>query len=319
VYRFCHGSVDTPIDGVDTGSESLKVFHEDRVKCVDTAPGSVDTSPRFQKTQLPDWDSVSTQPVSYPTQDKSQELSRRREGEREKGICIQRSRAAPPREEEGEEEKELVIAAVLVKKKIQPSLYLKFEYFVLYFGAIVLWVGAVVLWCLSRSAQGFVNLLNSQVVCGVGCRTYLMGFFESLHSKRLESSCSSLFYTCASGSSVVRRCNKSGHMKADCPEGKKEKHINHKKEFHKKKNKAMVATWSDDESSDCNEESSSSEGNEICFMAGSSEEQEGASGRFPLPSYPYFCRIGGEIDFVCLSSAAVTVTVSTGSKRLWAP
>ncbi|MQL68797.1 hypothetical protein Taro_001084 [Colocasia esculenta] len=63
VYRFCHGSVDTPIDGVDTGSESLKVFHEDRVKCVDTAPGSVDTSPRFQKTQLPDWDSVSTQPV----------------------------------------------------------------------------------------------------------------------------------------------------------------------------------------------------------------------------------------------------------------
>ncbi|MQL72658.1 hypothetical protein Taro_004977, partial [Colocasia esculenta] len=58
--RFCHGSVDTPIDGVDTGSESLKVFHEDRVKCVDTAPGSVDTSPRFQKTQLPNWDSVST-------------------------------------------------------------------------------------------------------------------------------------------------------------------------------------------------------------------------------------------------------------------
>ncbi|MQL89552.1 hypothetical protein Taro_022134 [Colocasia esculenta] len=62
-------------------------------------------------------------------------------------------------------------------------------------------------------------------------------------------------------------------MKADCPEGKKEKHINHKKEFHKKKNKAMVATWSDEESSDYNEESSSSEGNEICFMAGSSEEQ----------------------------------------------
>ncbi|MQM01159.1 hypothetical protein Taro_033910, partial [Colocasia esculenta] len=64
VYRFCHGSVDTPIDGVNTRSESLMVFHEDRVKCVDTAPGSVDTSPRFQKTQLPDWDSVSTQPVN---------------------------------------------------------------------------------------------------------------------------------------------------------------------------------------------------------------------------------------------------------------
>ncbi|MQM10599.1 hypothetical protein Taro_043495, partial [Colocasia esculenta] len=68
VYRFCHGSVDTPIDGVDTGSESLKVFHEDRVKCVDTAPGSVDTSPRFQKTQLPDWDScVDTLPGGVDT------------------------------------------------------------------------------------------------------------------------------------------------------------------------------------------------------------------------------------------------------------
>ncbi|MQL83172.1 hypothetical protein Taro_015657 [Colocasia esculenta] len=75
--NFCHGSVDTPIGGVDTRSESLKQFHEDRVKCVDTAPdkvqcvdtvpGSVDTSPRFQKTQLPDWDSVSTQPVAVST------------------------------------------------------------------------------------------------------------------------------------------------------------------------------------------------------------------------------------------------------------
>ncbi|MQL92818.1 hypothetical protein Taro_025448 [Colocasia esculenta] len=59
-----YSSVDTPIDGVDTGSESLKLFHEDRVKCVDTTPGSVDTRPRFQKTQLPDYDSVSTQPVA---------------------------------------------------------------------------------------------------------------------------------------------------------------------------------------------------------------------------------------------------------------
>ncbi|MQM21160.1 hypothetical protein Taro_054195 [Colocasia esculenta] len=81
--------------------------------------------------------------------------------------------------------------------------------------------------------------------------------------------------TSVSGSSVVRRwtCNKSGHMKAECPEAKKDKYKNHKKEFHKKKNKAMVATWSDeDQSSDSNEEFSSSEGNEICFMVGSSEE-----------------------------------------------
>ncbi|MQM23556.1 hypothetical protein Taro_056622, partial [Colocasia esculenta] len=137
---------------------------------------------------------VSTHPLLDATQDKSQEYFERREEERERSICIQRSRAALPRgeegEEEGEEEEELEIAEVLVQKDIQPSL-----------------------------------------------------------------------------------CNKSGHMKADCPEGKKEKHKTHKKEFHTKKNKAMVATWSDDESSDCNEESSSSEGNEICFMAGSSEEQ----------------------------------------------
>ncbi|MQM18179.1 hypothetical protein Taro_051166, partial [Colocasia esculenta] len=69
------------------------------------------------------------------------------------------------------------------------------------------------------------------------------------------------------------RCNKSGHMKAECPEVKKDKYKNHKKEFHIKKNKAMIATWSDeDQSSYSNEESSSSEGNEVCFIAGSSEE-----------------------------------------------
>ncbi|MQL87903.1 hypothetical protein Taro_020454 [Colocasia esculenta] len=65
--------------------------------------------------------------LKHPTQE-SLEHSGRRQEEREKGICIQRSRAAPPREEEGEEEgeeeKELVIAAVLVQKEIQPSLYL---------------------------------------------------------------------------------------------------------------------------------------------------------------------------------------------------
>ncbi|MQL96693.1 hypothetical protein Taro_029375 [Colocasia esculenta] len=75
-------------------------------------------------------------------------------------------------------------------------------------------------------------------------------------------------------------CNKSGHIKAECPEAKKDKHKNHKKEFHKKKNKAMVATWSDeDQSLDSNEESSCLEGNVICFMAGSSEEQ--GAGTFP--------------------------------------
>ncbi|MQL97004.1 hypothetical protein Taro_029689, partial [Colocasia esculenta] len=36
---------------------------------VDTLNGQIDTSPRFQKTQLPDWDSVSTLPVSVSTLD----------------------------------------------------------------------------------------------------------------------------------------------------------------------------------------------------------------------------------------------------------
>ncbi|MQL83928.1 hypothetical protein Taro_016423 [Colocasia esculenta] len=50
-------SVDTVPGSVDTRSESLKQFHEDRVHCVDIVPGSVDTSRSLQKTQLPDWDS----------------------------------------------------------------------------------------------------------------------------------------------------------------------------------------------------------------------------------------------------------------------
>ncbi|MQM14007.1 hypothetical protein Taro_046935 [Colocasia esculenta] len=65
---------------------------------------------------------VSTHTPIYSTQVKSSELSGKRQGERERGICIQRSRAAPPRGEEGEEEEELEIAGVLVQKEIQPSL-----------------------------------------------------------------------------------------------------------------------------------------------------------------------------------------------------
>ncbi|MQL81906.1 hypothetical protein Taro_014374 [Colocasia esculenta] len=306
-FRFCHGSVDTPTTGVDTGFQTLRQNDEEKVKCVDIASSGVDTSPSSQRTQLTGLYYVSTQPqvVStldpvprrpHPTQDKSQELSRRRVEERERGICIQRSRAAPPREEEGEEEgeeeKELEIAVLVIQKEVQPSLYL----------------------CLSRGAQGLVNLLNSQVVFRVGRCAYLLGFFELLNSKRLESSCSRLYCTCASGSSVVRRCNKSGHMKADCPEGKKEKHKTHKKEFHKKKNKAMVATWSDDESSDCNEESSSSEGNEICFMVGSSEEQVDIS--FELFTIDDWQEVYGVYRFCHGSVDIPTTGVDTGFQTL---
>ncbi|MQM17002.1 hypothetical protein Taro_049966, partial [Colocasia esculenta] len=174
--------VDTVSGRVDTRPSIQKTFFAQMGQCVDTLSGSVDTL-RLKSQHLIYLDTwplgVQGNLPRYPTQDKSQEHSGRRDEEREKGICIQRSRAAPPREEEGkvgeEEEKELVIAAVLIKK------------------------------CLSHGAQGLVNLLNSQVVCGVGCRAYLLGFFELLHSKRSESSCSSLYCTCASGSSIVRR------------------------------------------------------------------------------------------------------------------
>ncbi|MQL90650.1 hypothetical protein Taro_023242 [Colocasia esculenta] len=37
--------------------------------CVDTAPGSVDTRPSSQETQLPDWDRVSTQSLVVSTLD----------------------------------------------------------------------------------------------------------------------------------------------------------------------------------------------------------------------------------------------------------
>ncbi|MQM00308.1 hypothetical protein Taro_033039, partial [Colocasia esculenta] len=93
------------------------------------------------------------------------------------------SRGAPPRgRRRREEEEEFLIEALLIRR----------------FGAVVLWVGAVVLWFLSRHAQVLVNLLNSQAVYGVGRHAYLLGFFESSHSKRLELSCSRLYSLCMS-------------------------------------------------------------------------------------------------------------------------
>ncbi|MQM21944.1 hypothetical protein Taro_054991 [Colocasia esculenta] len=39
------------------------------LSCVDTAPGSVNTRPSSQETQLPDWDRVSTQSLVVSTLD----------------------------------------------------------------------------------------------------------------------------------------------------------------------------------------------------------------------------------------------------------
>ncbi|MQL97936.1 hypothetical protein Taro_030631 [Colocasia esculenta] len=60
VYRFCHGSVDTPTTGEDTGFHTLRQNDKEKVKCVDTALSGVDTSPSSQRTELIVWDSVST-------------------------------------------------------------------------------------------------------------------------------------------------------------------------------------------------------------------------------------------------------------------
>ncbi|MQM11652.1 hypothetical protein Taro_044562 [Colocasia esculenta] len=65
--RFCHGSVDTPIDGVDTGLESLKLFHENRVN-VSTQSVVVSTlDPASRRPFWDKWDSVSTHSVVVST------------------------------------------------------------------------------------------------------------------------------------------------------------------------------------------------------------------------------------------------------------
>ncbi|MQM23287.1 hypothetical protein Taro_056351 [Colocasia esculenta] len=69
VYRFCHGSVDTPTTGVDTGFQTLRQNDEEKVKCADTASSGVDTSPSSQRTQLTGLYCVSTHPQVVSTLD----------------------------------------------------------------------------------------------------------------------------------------------------------------------------------------------------------------------------------------------------------
>ncbi|MQM20765.1 hypothetical protein Taro_053793 [Colocasia esculenta] len=96
--------------------EEVLVLKEIQSRTNISCKGSVDTPPTGVDTML------QSKGKMYPTQVKSLELSGKRQGERESGICIQRSRGAPPRGEEGEEEEELKIEGVLVLKEIQPSL-----------------------------------------------------------------------------------------------------------------------------------------------------------------------------------------------------
>ncbi|MQL96392.1 hypothetical protein Taro_029070 [Colocasia esculenta] len=53
----------------DSSFDSCNDFYSDRVKCVDTVHGRVDTRPSFQEIHLSDWDSVSTQSVIVSTLD----------------------------------------------------------------------------------------------------------------------------------------------------------------------------------------------------------------------------------------------------------
>ncbi|MQL98629.1 hypothetical protein Taro_031342 [Colocasia esculenta] len=168
VFGTCnsyHGSVDTPIDGVDTGYHSLKQFHEDRVQCVDTVPAIPrKTKPRaFWKKG-----SRAGKRDLHPVEQSSAAKGRRRRRRGGARDCSSSDQEEDPAESVFE------LGSIVIQR----------------FECFVLWFGAVVLWCMSRSAQGLVNLLNSQVVFGVGRCAYLLGFFASLHSKRLESLCS---------------------------------------------------------------------------------------------------------------------------------
>ncbi|MQL82538.1 hypothetical protein Taro_015018, partial [Colocasia esculenta] len=131
VYKFCHGSVDTPIDVCrhtpwwcrHTPAETQNcefIWTRGHLGFKGICLGFCAHVP---KGSLWSYGAINTHVFGtpkHPTQDKSQELSGRREEERERGICIQRSRAAPPREEEEEEgeEEELGIVAVLIQKEI---------------------------------------------------------------------------------------------------------------------------------------------------------------------------------------------------------
>ncbi|MQM01311.1 hypothetical protein Taro_034066 [Colocasia esculenta] len=69
IYKFCHGSVDTPTTGVDTGFQTQGKMMKKWSSGVDTGSSSVDTSPSSQRTQLTVLDSVSTQPEVVSTLD----------------------------------------------------------------------------------------------------------------------------------------------------------------------------------------------------------------------------------------------------------
>ncbi|MQL72456.1 hypothetical protein Taro_004796, partial [Colocasia esculenta] len=132
---------------------------------------------------------VSTHPLLESTKEQAKTILEKGDLSGKNGICIQRSRVAPPREEEGEEEgeeeEELVIAAVLIKREIQPKLgsivIQRVEYVVLCFGALVLWVGVVVLWCLSRGAQGLMVKLEP---VWSGCRIWAMVLCRAQRDRR---------------------------------------------------------------------------------------------------------------------------------------
>ncbi|MQL86499.1 hypothetical protein Taro_019032, partial [Colocasia esculenta] len=69
VYRFCHGSVDTPTTGVDTVLQTQGKMMKKWSSGIDTGSSSVDTSPNSQRSQLTGLYCVSTQPQVVSTLD----------------------------------------------------------------------------------------------------------------------------------------------------------------------------------------------------------------------------------------------------------
>ncbi|MQM09225.1 hypothetical protein Taro_042093, partial [Colocasia esculenta] len=69
VYRFCLGSVDIPLTGVDTMLQTQGKMMKKWSSGVNTGSSSVDTSPSSQRSQLTGLYCVSTQPQVVSTLD----------------------------------------------------------------------------------------------------------------------------------------------------------------------------------------------------------------------------------------------------------
>ncbi|GAV67847.1 LOW QUALITY PROTEIN: zf-CCHC domain-containing protein/UBN2 domain-containing protein, partial [Cephalotus follicularis] len=94
-------------------------------------------------------------------------------------------------------------------------------------------------------------------------------------------------------------CNKHGHFKNECPNIKKKEQFKKKNEYFKKK-KAMIATWSDSDSS-TSEEESDEEVEHIAYMAIEDEEEDEVNFSFDELQIAYE-KLYVEYERVCLKN-----------------